>query len=547
VTEPAAPPDPSGPEPDHRPLAGAVRTVSAMTLLSRLFGLVREVLIVRIFGQTALGSAFVAAFAIPNLFRRLFGEGALSAAFLPEYTRALSLSHPLTPSPAHAFASLTILTLLLFTTALTILAEAGLLLAILLLPHNPERILALKLVMVMLPFMPLVCTAAILGAMLQVHGRFAPAAAGPVILNTLIVATGLYFLLTGKLGDTTVAYALGAATVLSGITQCLYFLRLLRPHVRWTIRFGDARERARRMLQKFVPVLVGMGTLQINTFLDTLYAMWPIWVGPTLLGLTYPMDESSNIILASAQRLYHFPLGVFGIAVATAIFPLLARHADEPAHFLQTLRRGIRLSLFIGLPASIGLILIRHDITAVLYSGGRSGFDPSGLARSAAALAGFAPGVWAYSLNHVLTRAFYAKGDTRTPMRIAIAMVAVNAALNLILIWPMRESGLAWATTLSATIQCAILALILQRDLRAAVDIPARILDADVLRSALRIALASAAMTVAVLAAQSALPTPATWPSHIFSLALSVAIGALTFALAARLLRLHELAWLLRR
>jgi putative peptidoglycan lipid II flippase len=549
---PANPGAPGTPEPGHAALAGAVRAVSGVTLLSRFAGLVREVLIVRIFGQTALGSAFVAAFAIPNLFRRLFGEGALSAAFIPEYTQAHA-SRPLPeagarvgstrpPGPSDRFASLTLLLLLLVTTALTVLGELGLLVAILLSPGNAERILSLKLVMVMLPFMPLVCAAAILGGMLQVHGRFAPAAAGPVILNTLIVATGLYFLLSGKHGDPTVAYALGVATVISGLTQSVWFLRLLRPHVRWTRDFGEARGRARRMLRRFVPVLIGMGTLQINTFLDTIFAMWHIWIADTMFGRPYPMDDASNIILASAQRLYQFPLGVFGIAVATAVFPLLSRHADEPEHFLQTLRRGLRLSLFIGVPASIGLILVRRDLIAVLYSGGGSGLPAGGVSRSAAALAGFAPGVWAYSLNHVLTRAFYARGDTRTPMRIAIGLVGFNLALNLALIWPLREAGLAWATSISAAIQCVILTIVLARKAR----LPGRIIDPATVQGALKIVFAAAAMAGAVLALRRFVGFAPTWSGNAAAVAACTGAGGLAYLGASWLLKCHELRWLLK-
>jgi putative peptidoglycan lipid II flippase len=519
-----------------------------MTLLSRFGGLAREVLVARIFRDTAIGSAFTAGFAIPNMFRRLFGEGALSAAFIPEYTQAHKSDRATDPGSAGSvplsadhFASLTVVWLLLATTAITILAELGLLAALLLLPPNPTRDLSLKLIMVMLPFMPLVCTAAILGGMLQVHGRFAPAASGPIILNTFVVGVGLYFLIQDEPGGPTTAYILGLATVLSGITQCLWYLRLLRPYVRWSKAFAEARQRARAMLGRFIPAVIGMGTLQINTFLDTLIAMWPIWVGPTILGAVYPMDEKSNIILNSAQRLYQFPLGVFGIAVATAVFPMLSRHADEPDHFLQTLRRGLRLSLFIGLPASVGLFLVRSEVTAILYGFGKSGFSPEALARSAAALAGFAPGIWAYSLNHVFTRAFYARGDTRTPMHIAIAMVFFNLALNLSLIWPLREAGLAWATSISAAVQCVILALVLRRRLHAPIVSP------ELVRSASLIILASILMGAPVFLVQRLIPLPQGWTGNALSVAIATIVGVVTFIAAAAILRLEELRWLLRR
>jgi len=283
------------------------------------------------------------------------------------------------------------------------------------------------------------------------------------MMNTMVVAMGLYFLITGQLGDERTAYILGIVIVASGFTQCYWFARLLRPYVKWSKLFHDARDAGQRTLKKFLPAALGLGTLQINTFVDTLLAMWPIWVGPTVLGFAYPMDDRSNVLVSGAARLYQFPLGVFGIAVATAIFPMLSRHADEPAHFIRTLRRGLRLSLFIGLPASIGLFLVRHEAIAVPYAGGKAGYSPEGVVRCAAVLGGFALAVWAYSLNHVLTRAFYARGDTKTPMKVALAMVAANVTLNLFLIWPLKEAGMGWSTAICAALQCLILGALATR------------------------------------------------------------------------------------
>lgn len=522
--------------PGRAGLGAAVLSFSAITLLSRIGGLARDLLLVRVFdGASAVGSAFLAAFAVPNMFRRLFGEGALSAAFIPEYAQAVRAD----PARADRLGSLTLLALLLITGAITVIAEAALLALLLVAPGNPARALSLQLLMLMLPFMPLVCAAAILGGMLQVHGRFGPSASGPLILNAFIIATGVYALATGQIGGTRTAFVLGAATMASGLTQCLWFLRLLRPHVRWTRDFSGAGEAARRMLGRFVPVMIGMGTLQINAFLDTLLAAWPIWVGPTMLGIAYPMDEKSTSVLAFTQRLYQFPLGVFGIAVATAVFPLLSRHHDDAASFAAILRRGIRLSVFIGLPAALGLMLVRRDLVAALFSG-RNGFDAADLERSAAVLLGFAPGVWAYSLNHVLTRAFYARGDTRTPMRVAIAMVVLNLALNLGLIWQLREAGLAWATTISATAQCAVLALLTRRLLGAP------LLDSATAKSLVTTALAAAVMAGAVLAMQAMLPAPVSWATHTGALFAACLIGVAVYAVVAWRLGSAEVRWLLK-
>ncbi len=527
------------PQPSEHSLSSAVRVTSAVTLLSRLGGLAREVLTARIFGDTAIGSAFAAGFQVPNLFRRLFGEGALSAAFIPEYSQLSKHD----PEHAGRYASLVVTMLLLVTTALTIVIELALLIALLILPPDHERNLSLGLIMTMLPYMPPVCAAAIMGGMLQVHGKFGASSSGPIMMNTMVVGLGLYFLFTGQLGNERTAYLLGIVIVASGFTQCYWFARLLRPYVKWSRLFNDAREAGQRTLKKFLPAALGLGTLQINTFVDTLLAMWPIWVGPTVLGWAYPMDDRSNVLVAGAARLYQFPLGVFGIAVATAIFPMLSRHADEPLHFIQTLRRGIRLSLFIGLPASIGLFLVRHEAIAVPYSGGKAGYSPEGVVRCAAVLAGFALAVWAYSLNHVLTRAFYARGDTKTPMKVALLMVATNITLNLFLIWRQKEAGMGWSTAICAALQCLILGILATRF---APDHDP-LIDRHTVSAILKIIAAAALMGGIVWTIGYFTPKPQGWTGDLVLLATKSIAGGVTYIAASKLLRCHELGWLLHR
>lgn len=514
-----------------------------MTLASRLGGLIRDVMVGRIFGDNqALNSAFQAAFQIPNLFRRLFGEGALSAAFIPIYTR----THKADPNKAHALASLTMVALAGVTIAITLLVEFALLAVLQLGHHSPERRLLLQLVMVMLPFAPLICMVAIAAGMLQVHGKFAAAASGPIILNAFIIAVGGYYILTDDQADTRIAFVLGIATVLSAVTQLLWFLRLLKRtgQVRWTRQLSSARADAREMARKFGPVAIGLGTLQLNTFLDTAIATFPLWFDTARKGIQFPLDEASNAILALTSRLYQFPLGVFGIAIASAAFPLLARHADDPDKFIDTLRRGLRLSLFIGLPATLGLALVRHDLVAVLYGYGRQSFDSGSLTRSAAVLLGFAPGVWAYSLNHVFTRAFYARGDTRTPMNVSIICMVINIGLNLSLIWTLREAGMAVATSLSAIIQCIILASLARRRL-----INGPLLDKQSLGAAGRIVIASVLMAAAVYLTQHLLFTPrgTTWRSQFFALMICCEVGIVSYLAAAIVLRIGELRQLISR
>lgn len=543
-TPPPPPTDPSHAESQHHStLSKGVRTIFSVTLLSRFAGMARDVLIGRIFGNTAVGSAFLAAFQLPNLFRRLFGEGALSAAFIPAYAEALEDKED--PRAADRLATLTLATLGAVTGALTIVAEISLLLALLVLPRDPDRDLSLRLIMVVLPYMPLICAAAILAGMLQTHARYAAASAGPVLLNAFIVALGTYFLFFGEQAGATVAYVLSVAVVISGVTQCTWFLRVLRPHVKWTIDYGQAAGRARLMFRRFVPVAIGLGALQLNTFLDTLIAMYPIWFGPTLMGHDYPLSPASNSILSLTTRLYQFPLGVFGIAVATAVFPLLARTASHPEHFVGVLRRGLRLSLFIGVPATVGLALIRRDITFVLFAGGSKGFDADGVARSAAVLLGHSVGIWAYSLNHVFARAFYAKGDTKTPMRASLLGVCLNFVMNVTLIWFLAEAGLAWATSMAAIFQCAVLWMLLRRRLDAAGD-HQRILDRDTLISAGKIVLASVLMGVCVYVAIRLVPVPLTWTDHLVALIVGVVAGGVSYVAITTALRMKEPGWLVR-
>lgn len=520
-------------------IGAAVRAFSGVTLLSRIAGLARDLMLARVFGgDSMVASAFLSAFAVPNTFRRLFGEGALSAAFIPEYAQACRDD----PRRADRLASLTVAMILLATTGLTVVIELGLLAVLARTPGDPGRALLLRLLIVMMPFMPLICAAAILGGMLQVHGRFGPSAAGPILLNAFVIAAGVFSMSTGWAGGERAAYILGIATVASGLTQCAWFGMILRRHVRWTRVFTGAGAAVRRMLRRFGPVVLGLGTLQLNALLDTLWAAWPIAVGPTMLGIAYPMDERSAGILALTQRLYQFPLGVFGIAVATAVFPMLARHADDSEHFARILRRGLRLSLFIGVPAAAGLVLVRSDLVAVLFSG-HGGFTPEGLERSAMVLLGFAPGVFAYSLNHVFTRAYYARGDTRTPMQVAIGSVVLNLALNLILIWPFGragcgEAGLAWATTISATVQCLVLARLSRR------FAGGPIFDREMVRSLAVILASTAAMAGVVLLIAAMLPAGTGWRHHAGSLAAACVAGAGVYAAVAHRLRSHELRWL---
>ena len=514
-------------------LAGAIRVVFGFTLLSRFAGLAREVLTARVLGDTLVGSAFASAFIVPNLFRRLFGEGALSAAFLPEYTR-LSKSDP---DLAARLASVVIALLSLVTGTLTILIVGGLAVCLWAGVGGGDSALSIRLTMLMLPMMPMVCITAILGGMLQSHGRFAAPAAAPILLNLFMIAGALtHFVFPEQTREQTATW-IAVAAVAASLAQILWSLAALKGVVRWTRMFAGVSASARTVLARFGPVAIGLGALQLSTLADQVIAMWPIWVGPTMFGHAVPLDESSNAILSTTSRFYQFPLGVFGLAVATADFPLLSRSADDKPAFADMLRRGVRVSLLIGLPASVGLWAVAPNLTAVMLQGGTHSFSADGVLRAAAVLVGFAPAVWAFSLNNVLTRAFYAQGNTRTPMIISLISVAVSLALNFALIWPLREAGLAWATAISGGIQCVMLTTTLQR--RGFV-----VFDRTTALACLRIAACSACMSLVLVALRLVLPDAHTWTQHAWHLAALVIAGGVCFGVLALALKLPELRWL---
>jgi putative peptidoglycan lipid II flippase len=514
--------------------------VAGVTILSRIAGLARDAVCSRIFGAGPVWSAFAFAFVIPNLFRRLFGEGALSAAFIPAYARLRGED----PALADRFATATALLLTAGLAGLTLLGEIALLMVLRLAPLDESGALAIRLTMVMLPFMPLVCLTALLGGMLQTHGRFAPTAAAPILLNVAMIGGALLgaLVMRASLEITAVLVAIGV--VIAGGAQVAWSLAALRGRSMWTRAFSGASGPLRTMGRRMGPSIVALGALQVNTLLDALIASWPILVGSTIalpfLGVReYPLDEASNAVLFFTQRLYQFPLGVFGVALATAVFPALARAAGDSRLFGATLRRGVRLALFIGIPASVGLIAVRTDLARVILGGGL--FEASDVERVSFTLLGYAPGVWAYATTQVYARAFFARGDTVTPMRVALATVGANLALNLILIWPLGEAGLAWSTSITAAGQCLALAVLAPRGEGSQRD--------DLWRSAGWSAGLSGMMAVA-LAALGALwagGVDPSWGESLVRLAAFVGAGAVVFLGGAALARRPETGWLLER
>lgn len=513
----------------------------ALTLLSRVSGLVRDMVFSRVMGTTGIMSAWTTAFIVPNIFRRLFGEGALGAAFIPEYARLAERD----PRVADQLASLTIAALAVLLGVITLALELALLALYHLTPLAATGGDVLSLAMIMLPYMPLVCITAILGGMLQTHGRFAPSAAAPVILNICMIGAATVWGLAIGADLRPIAASISVSVVIAGFLQVAWNLWALRGHVRWTRAWAGARGSASRMLRSMVPVVVGMGAFQLGTLVDGLLAGWPKIFGRDLpyTAAPYPLDESAASVLYYAQRLYQFPLGVFGIAIATAVFPALARFSEDNPRYADTLRKGLKLSLFIGLPASVGLLLVREEVTSVIYAGGRFGDEQ--VRRVAFVLLAYTFGIWAYSLTQLLTRAFYAQREMTIPMRVGVATVGVNIVLSVALLVPLREAGLALATSISAIAQClALVALAARRLMRG----EERLLTPRVRGSVLWTVSLTAIMGAAVyLVGLAPWPEDAPMPWRIAKLATMCAVGGGVFLLPAAAARRDELTWLLGR
>lgn len=517
-------------------------TVTLLTGLSRFGGLAREACFSRLVGLNEVASAFGFAFQVPNLFRRLFGEGALSAALVPEQTRLERRR----PDAARRLAASVLSMLALVLGATVVVAE----IVLQLLPDD-LRTPGLRLLAITLPYMPLVCLTAIAGAVLQVRGRFGPAAAAPILLNgSLVVAVVVaWWWGGGRAVDETRIDIVAWGVVVAGILQAAWTLAELR-RTRPPAAGADpertrrrVRIARRRVFRQALPMILGLGVLQLNTFLDSLVASWPTVVGPTILGRPYPLGVDALATLNYAARLYEFPLGVFGIAIATAIFPQLAREVGDRARFAATVRRGLRLGLFIGVPASVGVVLVREPLTEVVLLGGA--FELSDAERVASVLLAYATAIWSYSTTHLLVRAFYARREPMTPVRVAVAMVGLNLTLNLLFVFatPLGVAGLAWSTAICSVIQTAVLARLL------AVR-TGRLFDPDVRRSIIRTVVSTGAMAAVVWPMLAFVPfdrVGGPWTAALVSLIVASGAGAATHAAIARAWRMSELGWALGR
>lgn len=447
------PDGPGGEAPRRSVEAGVVRAVGSIglaTLLSRILGFLRDVVVARAFGAGPVTDAFFVAFRIPNLFRRLLAEGALSTAFIPVFAEYL------TTRPRPEFHRLARAAAGALGLALCLVAALGMLLAPWIVAvvapgfsAVPEQWgLAARLTRLMFPYLVLVGLAALAMGVLNVHRRFFTAALGPALLNVGMILAVL--VLAPRLAVPIVALAAGV--LLGGLGQFAIQLPELRrvgaPLVPSLELSHPALPRIARLL---APAVFGLAAVQLSVFVNTLLA--------SLLA------EGSISFLYYADRVVEFPLGVFGIALATATLPPMAEQAArrDLAGLRDTLGFALRLSSFVALPASAGLWLLREPIIRVLLERGR--FGPEDTQATAWALGFYALGLGAFSAVRIAAQAFYALGDPRTPVLAGIVSVGLNVLFAIALMGPLAHGGLALATSASATSNLAILLGLLRRRL----------------------------------------------------------------------------------
>ncbi len=501
----------------------AAGVIGVATLLSRILGFVRDMVLARLFGAGAAADAFFVAYRIPNLLRELFAEGSMSAAFIPVFSEYLTKR---TKRDAWELASAA------FTTLLTILTGVCLL-GILAAPWivsliapgfsgNAERqALTVLLTRIMFPYLLFIGLAALAMGVLNSVRSFAAPAFSPVLFNIGIIASA--FLLAPLFAEPILAVAVGV--VIGGFAQFLSQMPALRKAgLLFGWRFDFAHEGVRRIGWLMAPALIGLSVTQINILVSTILASY-FPGGPTYL--FYGM------------RLIHFPLGIFGVALATALLPSLATQAakGELDALRGTLGFGLRLIFFVIFPAMVGLILLRIPIVHLFFEHGR--FTAADTQGTAAAVLAYAVGLWAFAGVRIVVSAFYSLQDTRTPVKVAAAALSANVALSLFLMGPLRHAGLALATSVSAVLNMVMLVILLDRRLGP--------FDWDAIaRSHLRVLLAAVpiAVTCVWIAGLGVWTLPEAWASKTVMLIVGIGISAAGYVTVHALLRSEELDFL---
>jgi len=430
-----------------------VGTIGGLTAFSRVFGFVRDMLLARVLGAGLAADAFQLAFTLPNTFRRLFAEGAFSVAFVPMYSRALHGEGG--EEAAEAFAGDVLAVFIWVLLAFSAVAMIAMPAIVWVLASEYQSVpgkfeLSVTLSRITFPYLGLISLVAMLSGLLNARSRFGPGAMAPVFLN-LVLITGILVgaRLRGDHGDdTVVAYALAISVSVAGLVQLLYLVwSTRRAGVRLRVRLPRLTPEVRRLGMLILPATFGAGIYQVSQFVDTFFAT--------------SLPQGSLTLLKLADRLNQMPLGIVGIALGTAILPMLARHihSGETAEAQRLQTQAFEMATLLTLPAAAALAVCAPAFVTAFFVGGK--FTAGDGAIMAQIVVALVAGLPAYVIVKILNPAFFAREDTRTPVWTALAALVFNIAVNLVVVRRFGIVGLAAATAASASLNCLLLYAIL--------------------------------------------------------------------------------------
>lgn len=425
--------------------------VGLMTTLSRILGLARDVLIGAMFGPGAGVDAFIVAFRIPNFLRRIFAEGGFSQAFVPVLSEYRERRSQAQVSALVEHTAAVLASWLCVTTVIGVLAAP--LLIWIFAPgfggEEEKQALAARMLRITFPYILFISLTAMAGGILNTYRRFAVPAFTPVLLNLSLIGCTLW--LTPYFPPEQRIVALAWGVFIAGAAQLLFqFPFLLKLRLLPLPRFNRDREGVGRIIALMIPTLFAVSVTQVNLLVDTAIASF--------------LETGSISWLYFSDRLVEFPLGVFGIALATVILPSLsAEHTGKDhAAFNRTLDWALRWVMLVALPAAAGLILLGAPLLTALFQ--YNEFSRHDVLMAHRSLVMYAIGLPAFILIKVLSSGFFSRQDTKTPVKVAVVAMVANVVLNLLLVFPLAHAGLALATSLSACLNAALLYRILRRD-----------------------------------------------------------------------------------
>ena len=433
-------------------LIRAATTVGSYTAISRVFGLVREILLSHILGAGTLADAFVVAFKFPNFFRRFFAEGAFNAAFVPQIARCLAngdaeQGRALAKELAQKVFSCLAWFLFVFVVVVELTTPHIIPLLAPGFATTPERLdLAIQFTRITFPYILFISLSALLAGVLNSLYHFAAAAAAPILLNLMMIAALVFYPYT----NLEPGFALCWSVFLAGLVQFGWLYWVCRQlDFKFWLKWPQVTDDVKKVLKLMVPGTIGAGVMQINLFIDMMLASL--------------LPTGSLSYLYYADRLNHLPLSIFGVAIGTALLPSLSqcwRQGDVKKAYRQQ-NTALNFALQLTIPATVGLIVLSYPLIDLIFGHGH--FQASDVQKTAPALAAFAFGLPAYVMGKVFVTTYFACEDTSTPVKIGLICVATNLALNLLLMPFFKHVGMAIATSIAAWINTFLLAIFLKK------------------------------------------------------------------------------------